>query len=262
MKTNRYLTARLLLGALLLVMCGCREELLHDLSEFEANRLIARLHSAGLEARKHQQADARWFLDIAEHDAGKALQLLADARVFNTGRSQPLDAPSLVSSREDRQFRYERKLSLELEATLLTFKGVLEARVHLNSPTHEMLSFETKNKVPRGTASVLVVADSSEMIDSTKISAIVAGASGINSADVAVVIEPAHARELDVLQPAPIVQHSGLRGLTSVLDVVSYQNFWVWLAPFGATLFVVLRWIRRHNSFKTLLLHSEASGEP
>jgi type III secretory pathway lipoprotein EscJ len=56
------------------VLAGCREPILHDLAESEANRLISRLSQIDVASEKVIQADGRWSLAVGHSDTVKALE--------------------------------------------------------------------------------------------------------------------------------------------------------------------------------------------
>jgi len=89
-----------------------------------------------------------------------------------------------VPSREEQWFRYERSISYSLEESLAALAGVLEARVHLNLPETDPL-FGTK-KEGMGSGSVLLLVDSRYAASNDEISALVAGAAGLEPKQITV----------------------------------------------------------------------------
>lgn len=172
---------------ILLALCGCKEEIIHNLSEHEANRLLTRLHDISVEAQKTKQPDGRWALTVGRDEARRAIKYLSESKAYRDSQPAMLDKPSLVGSREDNHFRFERLLSREIEGTISSMAGVLEARVHLNIPMIDPLLSNIPSRGV-GSASVLVVADSGAVINKVEIAALVAGASGIQSEKVNVLI--------------------------------------------------------------------------
>lgn len=167
---------------MLLLVSGCRTEVLHNLSETEANRLITRLHEVRIEGEKTHQDDGTWSVSVPNEDFRLAVRYLSDTRMLHDRRS-PVGPSRLLRSREEQRFEYERALSREIEATINSIAGVLESRVHLNLPAPDLLLGRSKGQ---GSASVLVVVRSGELPDDTRIASLVAGASGLKAAEVAV----------------------------------------------------------------------------
>jgi type III secretion protein J len=180
--------------SLLLIVCltvlGCREEVLHDLSETDANRIITELDHASIRASKAVQSDGRWTVEVSKDQAIPALKILEGQRILRNSTDHPLPEPSMVSSREEQRFRFERGLSQEIERTLRTLDGVLDARVHLNLPPVDPL-FNRPIGDSEGTASVLMVVQRNFNADKQEIANLLVGAAGIKAEKVAVLISKA-----------------------------------------------------------------------
>lgn len=175
--------------ALLLVVCvmsaGCREQILHDLSEQDANKVLSRLSGAELRAEKVAQSDGRWAIAVPDKTIVPALayldahRVLAPRAVSNSGAKS-----GLVPSREEQWFRYERSVATVIEESIGALLGVLDARVHLNLPETDPL-FGTRQD-DRGSGSVLVVVDTRYVAKPEEVAALVAGAAGIPASRVTV----------------------------------------------------------------------------
>lgn len=172
---------------LLIGLTGCNEQIVHDLTEMDSNKLIARLHERNIMAEKVKQADGKWALSVDSAQTMAALTYLSENRLLNERAQTPIEKSSIISSREDQRFRYERALSREVEATILNIPGVLDARVHLNLPAVDPLFGQPLNSAP-GSASVLVVSSSSD-VNHADVQSLVSGASGIPASGVSVLIK-------------------------------------------------------------------------
>lgn len=181
-----------LLGALIFII-GCRQSVIHDLNESDATTLLARLQSGNLSAEKERQADGRWTLTVASRDAVRAIQIIDGSRMLKVLDAPRLDRSSLTSSREDQRFHYERALSREIEKTLLSLRGVLEAKVHLNLPGQEY-GFR-KERPSTASGSVLLVSAPEFTTSDQQIASLVSGASGVPADRISVLITPTHPEE-------------------------------------------------------------------
>ncbi len=168
------------------VITGCREQILHDLSEKEANKVISRLSSSGASAEKVLQSDGRWAISVSSDKVLSALSFLDTHRVLpaREGEPKPKSQGGLVPSREEQWFQYERSVAQSIEDSLSTIQGVLEARVHLHLPESDPL-FGTRRD-EHGSGSVLVVIDSRFLAKDEDVAHLVAGAAGITAANVRV----------------------------------------------------------------------------
>ena len=172
----------------LLVFLGCREQIVHNLSEPEANRLLTRLHQGQIEATKVTGPDGSWALEVDKNNTIAALTLLEQSRIFQRSSSKANDDQSFLASREDQHYRLERALGAEIETTLNALDQVLEARVHLKLPQSELIFNQPTAASSEGSASVLVIAPASTTLTEDQIRGLVAGASGVARDKIAVIL--------------------------------------------------------------------------
>jgi type III secretory pathway lipoprotein EscJ len=169
----------LLIAVVLGSLVGCDEQILHDLTEQEANKVLSRLHVGSLSAEKVLQSDGRWAIAVDENKVIPALTFLDSNRVL-AARTSNLPVSSkggIVPSREEQWFRYERSIAVSIEESLSTIRGVLEVRVHVNLPEKDPL-FGTSSK-ESGSGSVLLVVDERYEASKKDVAHLVSGAAGI-----------------------------------------------------------------------------------
>jgi len=169
------------------VIAGCKEQIVHDVNELEANRILTSLHEARIEGRKVRQADGTWAISVSTSDSLPAIRHLNESRIIRDTAAGLNTRSGIIGSREDQRFRFERALSKEIESTLSSIEGVLESRVHLNIPPVDPL-FGRRLNDATGSASVLVVASSTSAVSREEVVALVAGASGIAADVISVLI--------------------------------------------------------------------------
>jgi type III secretion protein J len=128
--------ALLLVGALLLNGCSDRVELHRQLSEQEANEVIAELADKHIRAQKVPAKDGV-VVTIKASDIGRAVRTLEAAglpRVARTTLGDTFRKEGVISTPLEERARYIYALSQELEATLSNIDGVIVARVHVVLP--------------------------------------------------------------------------------------------------------------------------------
>jgi type III secretory pathway lipoprotein EscJ len=163
--------------AFLVFLSACQEQIVHDLSEREANKVISHLSAAKLDAHKVIQPDGRWAISVSQDSIVAALAYLDTQRVLATRDVKgPIGKGSMIPSREEQWFRYERSVAMSIEESLAAIPGVLEARVHTNIPEEDPL-FGSSGR--DGSGSVLLVVDEKFVAHDEEISALVGGAAGI-----------------------------------------------------------------------------------
>lgn len=177
------------------MLAGCREAILHDLSEREANRVLTALDDVRLGGRKERQPDGRWAISVRSQDQLQALAAVEQTPGIRERAVLQEEGASLLSPREYQRFSLERRLSRELEETLITLRGVVEARVHLNLPLVEAGFARAMSRAPVSAGVVLVV-DPSAHIEREMVEKVVAGASGVTPAAVSVLLVQAPRRAI------------------------------------------------------------------
>lgn len=125
-----------LLLCMLLSACGERIELHRQLSEQDANEVIAELADKHIAAEKRIGKDSVSVL-IATDDIKRAVHILAAAGLPKRSRNSLGDIfqkDGVISTPLEERARYIYALSQELEATLSQIDGVVVARVHVVLP--------------------------------------------------------------------------------------------------------------------------------
>ncbi|NMC64255.1 MAG: hypothetical protein GYA55_13915 [SAR324 cluster bacterium] len=168
-------------------LIGCKEDIIHNLSEVSANKLVSRLNQGQILAEKKKQADGKWSVSVKETDALTALQFLDKGRFLREENETSHAKASVMSPREEQRFSFERSLSREIETTLTGIDGVLYARVHLNLPQQDPL-FANRSRDNQSSASVFLLVDRQFAQQKEEIAGLVSGASGIEAATISVLL--------------------------------------------------------------------------
>ncbi|MCT8945778.1 type III secretion inner membrane ring lipoprotein SctJ [Pseudomonas iridis] len=148
--------ARLLL---LTLICGllqaCKVELYTNLSEHEANTMVAALLHKGIAANRVVQKDGRSTVNVAEDRFAQAVSTLDEIglpRPEFANLGQVFKSNGLVSSAVQERAQMIYALSEELAHTVSQIDGVLTARVHVVLPDNDLL----KRNIAPASASVFV----------------------------------------------------------------------------------------------------------
>jgi len=132
---------RALLVLLCLFVAGCKSELYSNLTEREANQMLAVLLDAGVVAQKKTAGTGVSIL-VDESQFARAMSLL-EARGLPSDRYTSLgevfQKEGIVSSPVEERARYIYALSQELGQTIAQIDGVLSARIHVVLPETDML---------------------------------------------------------------------------------------------------------------------------
>lgn len=133
---NRHLTCLLLALTLLLSGCGERIDLYRQLSEQEANDVIAALADKQIRAQKSLEKDGV-VVRVQSSDIARAVRTLEAVGLPKAARStlgEIFRKEGVISTPLEERARYIYALSQELEATLSNIDGVVIARVHVVLP--------------------------------------------------------------------------------------------------------------------------------
>lgn len=210
------------------LMTGCKEQIIHNLEEVDANKMVTALHNAGIEVEKKIQPDGRWSIAVDEKSSMKALRLLEDKRVLRAPSKSSVLKGSVIASREAQKFEYERGLSQEIENTLLSLDGVLEARVHLNLPTPDPLLGKIAGNTS-GTGSVLVVTNGELDLGTEHIAKLVSGASGISADKISVLASKAKSIAEHEVVNMPLASQESASALHSKVYLVAAMGLGIFI---------------------------------
>lgn len=134
--TNWLRVASLLVLTLAMGGCGDRVELHRQLSEQEANEVIAELADKHIRAQKLPAKDGV-VVAVNAADIGRAVRTLEAAglpKIARTTLGDTFRKEGVISTPLEERARYIYALSQELEATLSNIDGVIVARVHVVLP--------------------------------------------------------------------------------------------------------------------------------
>ena len=125
-----------LIMAFILSGCGDRVELHRQLSEQEANEVVAELADKHIRAQKTPAKDGV-VVTVNTNDIGRAVRTLEAAglpRLARTTMGDTFRKEGVISTPLEERARYIYALSQELETTLSKIDGVIVARVHVVLP--------------------------------------------------------------------------------------------------------------------------------
>ena len=185
-------TLKFFIFALLIVcLSGCDERnIMHGLSEREANSLITQLGDSGIEAEKLAQGSDSWSVQVEPSVVARAIKIIS--RYHSMGeKSVEEEQSGLFLSKEERKFQFARSVARDIEQTLVVLYGVHEAKVHLKFSEEDPLLAGFGNSSlgqagNQGSGSVLVIVESDDLYKREDIANLVSGASGIPAERIAV----------------------------------------------------------------------------
>ena len=199
---HKYRAAFLLLPWLVLAS-ACREEILHDLEELDANAVRVALDEHGIAAQKIRSGNG-WVLTVSSDQAIDALALV-DAKHLVRRKEVSSYEPEggFIKSRDERRHQQERATGAALEQTLESIPGVREARVHLTLRSGVRPS---EVGTAAGSASVLLVTNEESTIERSEVQRLVSGAAGIDIDKVLVVRTYANTSNVTRNTASPMVR--------------------------------------------------------
>jgi type III secretion protein J len=224
MKTMRTLFLSLILPVLLAALAACTAELQHDLTETDANALLVLLEARGIAADKARDPHSDgWMVVVPDADRAAAWRAMKEAglpRRAAQGFDGLYPSGGLIPAPDEARVRLQAATAGELERSLQSLEGVLDARVHLVLPEVGRPGLG-KGTAQTARASVLLRVRGSNAGLSERAAALVSGAvQGMASQSVTVIVDRAapdevHTPELASLGPFRVAPASigPLRGL-------------------------------------------------
>ena len=146
---------RLAFGLLLVALAGCKVGLYSNLTEQEANEMVAALTAAQLSADKERLENDQWQVLVDKGELASALELLRTHGLPNdryASMGEVFRKQGLVSTPSEERMRYIYAMSQELSQTLRKVDGVITARVHVVIPANDPLS----DKIRPSSAAVFI----------------------------------------------------------------------------------------------------------
>jgi type III secretion protein J len=126
--------------ACLLVLAGCRTELLSDLDQRQANEVIATLARGGIPSERRAGEKGRFTVTVEKSQFPDAVRILDDNGLprheFAT-LGQVFKKEGLIASPVQERAQMIFALSQELSQTISDIDGVVTARVHLVLPEND-----------------------------------------------------------------------------------------------------------------------------
>jgi type III secretion protein J len=222
---NGVLTKGLLMLVLLALLQGCKTDLYTNLSERDANSMVAELLRRGISAERVVQKDGHLTVKVDEARFAEAMHILDEAGLpgqsfANLG--EVFKSNGLVSSPVQERAQMIYALSEELSHTVSQVDGVLSARVHVVLPDNDLL----KRKVTPSSASVFIRYEPGMDINPLipQIKTLVAnGISGLAYENVSVVPVEAIKRVDGVQEGEPLVSFMGLWMLQSDVSKAAWM---------------------------------------
>jgi type III secretion protein J len=124
---------------LLLALSGCgRETLLRDLTERDANEIVAVLYASSMEVTKVADPKGKTFsVDVLSSDLARAVAVLRALGLPKSPRAnlnEVFRATGFAPTPFEERVRYLWGQAQELERTISLMEGVLQTRVHVVTP--------------------------------------------------------------------------------------------------------------------------------
>lgn len=154
-------------GLAIILLVGCERSLRDELTEAQADDMVALLRQEGVDARKRRSDAGDWSIVIKDGKAADAKDLL---HLYGAPRSphptiaEVFPGSGLLPSEVEEHARYQFALGHELASTIEQIDGVLAARVHVALPKQNPRARERQP----ATASVLVRYRSDQRVDLMK----------------------------------------------------------------------------------------------
>lgn len=146
-----------------LTACGSPVELVHGLTEFEANQVLVVMNRQGIPAKKAVEEGriVTWKVVVNDSDADRGLALLVlnklpKQRSQGLAEVYPAGGGGLIPTKSEEKARFLMALQGEIERKLTVVPGVLQAHVSIVQPDKDIIR-DLDKEPPPSTASVAIV---------------------------------------------------------------------------------------------------------
>ncbi|KVM73938.1 type III secretion system protein [Burkholderia ubonensis] len=133
---------------IVLLLAACNEQpLLHNLSEQQANEVVAVLQAHDVSVQKEDQGKAGFAVAVGKTDFPAAVDLLQQFDLPSRARveiAQSFPADAMVASPQAEQARLLSAIEQRLEQNLAAMKNVVSARVELSYPMQQSMSSKSE----------------------------------------------------------------------------------------------------------------------
>lgn len=227
-----------LLAGLLCLVAGCQTQLYDNLTEAEANAVLATLLDASVAAEKRPGTEGSFSVFVEEADFARAVAIL-DAHALPGKRYEDLGKvfgkDAMFSTPMEEKARFLFAMQEEIAHTLSVIDGVLDARVHLVLPEQDQLGRELQT--PSAAVFVKHVDDERHdpLVHRAEIRRLVA-ASVPNLDEERIVVSFFPSRPL----PAAATRAPALREIMGLRVTQDSADFLVWGAAAAGALVVLL----------------------
>jgi type III secretion protein J len=231
---RRVVAARWLLAAATAsLLLGCRTNVLHDMPEAEANRIVAVLQDHGIYAEKVIGDEERntWSISVPRDATSRAWSVLEEYKLPRAPERRFADVfgkSKLVVTPKEEQALFLEALQGELSQTVESIDGVIDARVHLVLPERDLGGQMRGQPKASVVVEFLPSPQGQPPIQRVEVQQVVANAvEGLAPADVAVVLKPA---SIAAPKSARGVDLDAVRSAGLVLERGSVPRFKVYVA--------------------------------
>ena len=182
-----------------------------------------------------------------------ALKILEESRLLNRDLGKAVKEPQgLLATKEERVSYLERQEAWNLEKTIETIPGVLEARVHFYVSEGDANDLLPKSK--HFSASALIITNGKQSITEGQVRTIISGASGTKTEAISVIFSPTSLSKSLVLDPPENLNKKSLR-TSNELNSWPFKTkpFYkiVFIATVAIGLLVILLKIYRRKALKS-----------
>lgn len=169
--------------AILLALLGCKETILHDLNEREANKIRLTLGDFGIAVDKLKSA-SNWDIEVERGEAKNALKILEYLRLPKYSKVAG-SSSSFISSKQERDIIWEKQLTFDIENTLSEIPGVIDSRVHI------VFDHASPTGAAKGVSgSILLFTLNGATVNLNQVKELVAGAAAISKENLAILLAP------------------------------------------------------------------------
>lgn len=168
------------------VLIGCKEAVLSGVSDADSVQIILKLAERGIPAERQKSGEG-FSIKVDSNKAEEALRLISSKGLLRLPEERERLDLSPMAAHEEQVFALERAQSRQIEKTLLRLRGVVDARVHLNRVWQETIFGAQSGASSQASASALLITAPGVTLNTSDVSSLISGSSGIPAERVVVI---------------------------------------------------------------------------
>jgi type III secretion protein J len=152
--------------------CAKQVDIVHDLSEFEANEILVVLNSSSIDAQKVKQPGriVTWLIQVRSSDVGEALELLINNRLPRTPKLglkevYPAGGGGMIPTASEEKAKFLMAMQGEIDKKLVSLPRIVDAHTSIVIPDRNVIrDLNAPPTIPSASVAMVYLSDNTGQI--------------------------------------------------------------------------------------------------